>query len=152
MRTLSRLVLPLAVTAAFAAAFAAPSSARAQARGDEHARFLARETAMWESVQNKQMAPLGRVIASDYAAVYESGIIGRADELAGIEKATLRSVRLDEFKSHHIDADNVLVTYKAVVDGDSNGKSMSGTYNVMTLWHRNGNHWDVAAHSEVKAP
>jgi hypothetical protein len=146
MRIVSRMLLALALVAAVAPSLAA------QARGDERTRFFERENSLWSSVKNKELPLLGKVFTADYVAVYDSGIVGKKDELGGIEQATLRSVRLDDFTLHNVDGLNVLVSYKAVVDGDMNGKSMAGTYNTMTLWHRTGNQWYVAAHTEVKAP
>ena len=146
MRLVTRLILPLLAVAAFTA------PARAQARGSDNEKFLNRETALWGAVKNKELDELRKVFASSYVAVYDMGIVGRDDELASIGKSTLRNVRLDDVNVRRIDESNVVVTYKAVVDGDYDGKSMAGTYNTMTVWHRTGNRWDVVAHTEVKAP
>jgi hypothetical protein len=146
MRTLARLVVLFAAVAAVA------SPAAGQTRGTDTDKFLSRESALWGAVKNRQTDALRRVFADGYVAVYDQGVVGKSDELAGISQSTLRSVRLDDVKVHRLDDANVIVTYKAMVDGDHDGKSVAGTYNTMTLWHRRGNSWDVAAHSEVKAP
>jgi hypothetical protein len=145
MRIATRLILPLAALVISAA------PAFAQATGDDQAKFTTRETALWGSVKNKETNALRNTFSSDYVATYDSGIVGRDDEIAGIEKATLNSVRLDDVKVRRVDNANVIVTSKATVDGSMDGKSMSGTYNSMTVWHRVGNMWKVAAHTEVKA-
>ncbi|MFL5607940.1 MAG: nuclear transport factor 2 family protein [Gemmatimonadaceae bacterium] len=145
MRIPYRLMLPLAALA-FSAA-----PAFAQARGDDQEKFTTRETALWASVKNKETNAIRNTFSDDYTATYDSGIIGRDDEIAGISKATLNSVRLDDVKVHRLDNANVIVTGKATVDGTMDGKSMSGTYNTMTVWHRVANMWKVAAHTEVKA-
>jgi hypothetical protein len=147
MRLVSRLILPLAA----AVAFSAPALAQ-RAAADDETKFGNREAALWEAVKNKQVDAIKRVLTDDYVGVYDSGTYGRDDELKGISSQTLRSYRVDDLKVHRIDPANVVVTYKAVVDGDMNGKSVSGTYNTMSVWHRVGNRWNVSAHSEVKAP
>jgi ketosteroid isomerase-like protein len=146
MRLVSKLILPLAAVVSFAA------PALAQRAADDETKFGNREAAVWEAVKNKQVDALRKVMSDDYVAVYDAGSVGRDDELKGISQMTLRSYRIDDLKVRRIDPSNVIVTYKAVVDGDMNGKSASGTYNAMSVWHRMGNRWNVAAHSEVKAP
>jgi hypothetical protein len=145
MRLAFRLMLPLvALVVSSAPAFA-------QATGDDQAKFTTRETALWGSVKNKEMNALRNTFSGDYVATYDAGIVGRDDELSGIEKLAINSVRLDDVKVRRLDPANVIVTSKATVDGSMDGKSMSGTYNSMTVWHRVGNTWKVAAHTEVKA-
>jgi ketosteroid isomerase-like protein len=141
-----RLMLPLAALVVSAA------PAFAQARGDDQAKFTTRENAVWTSVKNKEVSALRNVMSDDYVATYDAGIVGRDDELSAISKAQLNSARLDNVQVRRIDPANVIVTAKAVVDGTMDGKSMSGTYHTMTVWHRVGNTWKIAAHSEVKAP
>jgi hypothetical protein len=123
----------------------------AQATGDDQAKFTTRETAVWASVKNKETNALRNTFSSDYVGTYDGGIMGRDDEISGIEKSTFTAVRLDDVKVRRLDPANVIVTGKATVDGSMDGKSMSGTYNTMTVWHRVGNTWKVAAHSQVKA-
>ena len=101
---------------------------------------------------NERSYELHLFLGDAYAATYDAGIVGKDDEIASISKAQLNSARLDDVKVHRLDNANVIVTGKATVDGSMDGKSMSGTYNTMTVWHRVGNTWKVAAHSEVKAP
>jgi ketosteroid isomerase-like protein len=145
MRLAYRLLLPLAVLVCSAPAFA-------QATGDDQAKFTTRENAVWAAVKNKELSALKNVMSENYVATYDAGIVGRDDELSSIGKGQLNSARLDDVQVRRLDPSNVVVTGKAVVDGSMDGKSMSGTYNTMTVWHRNGNTWRVAAHSQVKAP
>jgi hypothetical protein len=145
MRIAYRLMLPLVVLVVSAA------PAFAQARGDDQEKFTTRETALWASVKNKEMNALRNTFSNDYTATYDAGIVGRDAELSTIDKGSLTAVRLDDVKVHRLDPANVIVTGKATVDGMMDGKSITGTYNTMTVWHRLGNTWKVAAHTEVKA-
>ena len=147
MRRASWLCLPVVAMVALTI----PSAATAQARGDELTKFRNRETVVWESVKNKEVESIRKVFQKDYVAVYDAGIMGLAGEIDGISQITIRDYRLTDVAIRNLDNMNVLVTYKAVVDGDMGGQSMSGTYNSLTVWHRNGNQWYVAAHTEVKA-
>ncbi len=146
MRRATWLFLPIAA----ALSLAAPDRALAQSK-DDVTKFKNRETAVWESVKNKENTAIRNVFDKDYTAVYEDGISGIDEEIAGIAKMTLRSYQLSDWRIHRLDDLNMIVAYKAVVDGDANGQAMSGTYNALTVWHRRGNQWSVAAHTDVKA-
>ena len=147
MRRASWLCLPVVAMVALTI----PSAATAQARGDELTKFRNRETAVWESVKNKEVESIRKVFQKDYVAVYDAGIMGLNDEIDGISKTTIRDYRISDVKVRNLDASTVIVTSKVVVDGDMGGQSMSGTYNSMTVWQRSGNQWYVAAHTEIKA-
>ena len=147
MRRASWMCLPVVAMVALTI----PSAATAQARGDELTKFRNRETAVWESVKNKEVESIRKVFQKDYVAVYDNGIVGLNDEIDGISKMTIRDYRLSDVKVRNLDPSTVIVTSKVVVDGDANGQSMSGTYNSMTVWQRSGNQWYVAAHTEIKA-
>lgn len=142
----SWMVLPIAALVSMAA----PTRSFAQSQDDAR-KFRERESAVWESVKNKELRSIRKVFSPNYVGVYDTGITTLTEELDGIPKMTLRSYTLSDFTVRRLDGLNVLVVYKAVLDGDMAGQSMSGTYNLSTLWHRVGNGWTVAAHTEVKA-
>ncbi len=145
MRRASWLFLPLALVA-----LGLPSRAPAQSR-DDLAKFSARETALWASVKDKDLDAMRKVFDKGYVAVYDAGILGLTEELDGVSKTTMRSYQLFDLAVRRVDSQNMLVTCKVTVDADMGTKPLSGTYNSLTLWHRSGNRWYVAAHSEVKA-
>jgi len=118
---------------------------------DDVSKFQNRETAIWESVKARQIDAIRKVTARDYVAVYDNGIVDRATELDMIAGVTLRSFSLANFAVRRPDGMTAIVTYKATVEGEAGGQSMSGTYNVLTVWRRSGNAWALQAHSEVKA-
>lgn len=147
MRRASWMCLPVVAMVALTI----PSAATAQAKGDELTKFRNRETAVWESVKNKEVESIRKVFQKDYVAVYDRGILGLSEEIDGISKLTIRDYRVTDVTVRNLDPSTVIVTSKVVVDGDANGQSMSGTYNAMTVWQRSGNQWYVAAHTEIKA-
>jgi hypothetical protein len=138
----------LCLSAAALVSLAAPSRSSAQ---DDLTKFRNRETAVWESVKNKQIEALRKVFLRDYVGVYDEGIVDRAAELDGISKMTLRSYDLSDFTLRRPDGMTAIVTYKATLDGEVNGQPISGPHNTLTVWRRNGNAWSVQAHTGVKA-
>src|SRR6476620_1359896 len=137
MRRASWMCLPVVAMVALTI----PSAANAQAKADELTKFRNRETAVWESVKNKEVESIRKVFQKDYVAVYDRGILGLSEEIDGISKLTIRDYRVTDVTVHNLDPSTVIVTSKVVVDGDANGQSMSGTYNAMTVWQRSGNQW-----------
>jgi hypothetical protein len=146
MRRASWLILPLAALVSIAV----PRRAAAQAQ-DDLTKFRNREAATWESVKNKETASLRKVMAKDYIAMYDDGFSGVDREMSDIAKMTLRDYHLTDVSVRRLDPLTVLVTSKVVLDGSMGTDSMSGTYNTLTVWHRDGNQWYIAAHSDVKA-
>ena len=114
--------------------------------------FTARETAMWENARKRDTTLFATAIGDGYVGVYDAGISGRAEEMKGVSTLALKSYRLDSVQVRRIDASNVLMTYRTTVDGESAGKSITGRYNTMSLWHRTRGRWYTIAHTEVKAP
>jgi hypothetical protein len=81
------LFLPAAAVLTLTVALPARSLAQAQ---DDATKFRNRETAVWESVKNKELESIRKVFDNDYVAVYEDGIVDRSAEVAGMAKMTLR--------------------------------------------------------------
>jgi hypothetical protein len=146
MRRASRLFLPLAALISIGL----PHRAAAQGQ-DDLTKFRNREAATWESVKNKETASLRKVMTKDYIAVYDDGFSGVDQEMSGIAKMTIRDYRLSDVSVRRLDPLTVLVTSKVVLDGSMGTDSVSGTYNTLTVWHRDGNKWYIAAHTDVKA-
>ena len=112
---------------------------------------LARETAVWDAVKAKKMDLFAASMTPDFVGVYAWGTHDRAQELRVVRHQTLRSFRIANFRTRMVDADNMLATYTADVDGTEDGKSFSGRYWNTSLWHRSGERWLTAYHSEAKA-
>ena len=146
MRRASRLFLPLAALISIGL----PHRALAQAQ-DDLTKFRNREAATWESVKNKETTSLRKVMTKDYVGMYDQGFSSVDQEMSDIPKMTLRDYRLTDVSVRRLDDVTVLVTSKVVLDGSMGTDSVSGTYNTLTVWHRDGNQWYIAAHSDVKA-
>lgn len=112
---------------------------------------LARELAVWDAVKAKRMGVFAASMTPNFVGVYAWGTHSRADELRVVRNQTLRSYALANFSSRLVDADDMLVTYTADVQGSEDNKSFSGRYWNTSLWHRTGGRWLTVYHGEVKA-
>jgi len=111
---------------------------------------LARETYVWNAVKSKKMDVFAASMTPDFVGVYAWGTHNRAQELRVVRSQTLSSFAIRNFRTHMVDAENMLTTYTADVRGTEDGKSFSGRYWNTSLWHRSGPRWLTAFHSEAK--
>ena len=122
-------------------------------RGDDlRTMITARETALWESVKSRDTALFAKALADEYVGVYDSAIAGRADEIKGVSAFSLTSYSLDSVRVRRVDPSNAIITYTIAVNGAMGGKSITGNYHTLSLWHHTGKRWLTVAHTEVKAP
>jgi len=124
----------------------------AQAFAQATDEFVARETAVWQTVKDKRLDAFAAALDSSVVAVYADGIHTRAAEVASVRQTNLRSFTLTAFATRHLDPAMTLLTYRAVVAGDAGGQDFSGTYWVASLWRKVGGQWKTVFHTEVKAP
>jgi hypothetical protein len=111
---------------------------------------LQRETAVWKAVKAKRMDVFGASMPADFVAVYSFGRHDRAAEMRVVRNQTLRSFALRNFRAQMIDADDMLTTYTADVQGSEAGESFSGRYWNTSLWHRSRGKWLTVYHGEAK--
>jgi hypothetical protein len=79
-----------------------------------------------------------KYLASDYSGVYADGVKNLDKEMADMEKSELRDYSLTDMKVVFPSADVAVTTYKATLQGSSEGQDTSGTYNVASVWVKKG--------------
>jgi hypothetical protein len=137
MRMISYAVLAALVVAPVAASAATP---------------LQLETSMWSMFKNKQANAFGAMFTPNYVGVYEVGTASRAKELDSLKNSKIASFKINDFSSRMIDAgEDMLTTYSVDVKGTMGKTDVSGRYWVASVWHRTGNKWLTAYHTEIKA-
>src|SRR5207249_5611063 len=86
-----------------------------------------------------------------FVGVYADGLHNRDAEMAQVRPANLKDYHLSDFTVHRLSPQVVLLTYKVVVNGESGGKDVSGTYWVASVWQMRGQQWRTMMHAETKA-
>jgi len=123
------------------------TAAMAQASVD----WIGKETAMWQAVKDKKMDAFSAGLDSTFVGVYADGLHNRDTEIAQVRPANLKDFHLSDFTVHRLGPQVVLLTYKVVVNGESGGKDVSGTYWVTSVWQMRGQQWRTMMHAETKA-
>jgi len=112
---------------------------------------LARETAIWQAFKNKQANAFGAMFAPNYVGIYAEGPATAATDMQSLKNSKIASFKIANFNSRMIDAEDMLMTYSVDVKGTMGKTDVSGRYWAASLWHRTGNNWLTAYHTEVKA-
>lgn len=112
---------------------------------------LQKETAVWQAFKDKKADAFGSMFAPDYVGLYNDGPATKAKELDSLKSSKIESFKINNFASHMVGPDNMLMTYVVDVKGSIGKEDMSGRYQAASLWHRSGTKWLAAYHSEIKA-
>lgn len=129
-----------ALFAMSAFAFAAPDKAM----------MLEKEKAAWQAFKDKNEAGFKKVVDKDVRCVYDAGIMKMEDELGDLKGSDMKSFTISDFNIFSDEKDVVVATYVVKVEGSSNGKDNSGTYNAGTVWKKEGNDWLAIFHTNIK--
>ncbi|PZR72650.1 MAG: hypothetical protein DLM52_12475 [Chthoniobacterales bacterium] len=84
--------------------------------------------AAWQAFKDKKGDDFQKFVSPDFVAVYAEGVMGRKDELDSMNKTTMNSFSLSDFKVGMPDADTAIISYKAKLDSSIYGKDNSGNY------------------------
>lgn len=112
----------------------------------------ARENAVWQAIQDKQFDTFAAALDPSFVSVYADGVHTRDAEIAAIRQVNQRSFHLTDLVIHPLDAQTILVTYKAAFTGDAAGADISGTYWASSVWRKTAGKWRVVLHTEAKTP
>ncbi|MFL6583622.1 MAG: nuclear transport factor 2 family protein [Chthoniobacterales bacterium] len=143
-------ILLLSIAAVALAQFASAQSSSTTASSSD-ADVIAKEKAVWEMVKNNQVDAFKKNFASDYTGVYSEGIKNVEAEAADVAKVKFTDYALSDTKVTHPDAGSAVITYKCNVHGTMEGKDISGSYNMASVWVKKGSDWQTVLHTEVKA-
>lgn len=113
--------------------------------------WLTRETATWQAVKDRKADAFGGFLAPGYQSVSAGGVSDKASELRAVPQVNMRSFRLSDFAVRRVDPQTVILTYKAVVEGDVGGTDISGAYWNTSIWRRASGQWRAILHTEAKA-
>ena len=131
------------------AAFFAMTVAGFAAGADKDA-IEAKEKAAWQAFKDKKADDFQKLVDKDFRGVYAEGIVDLKAELEDMQKSDMKSFSISDYMAFSDEPDVIVTTYKCVVQGTSNGKDNSGTYNCGTVWKKEGNDWLAIFHTNAK--
>ena len=138
-------LLACATTALFATiaiSFAAP--------GDKEA-IISKEKAAWQAFKDKKADEFKKLLSPDLASVYADGMHNLQQEVDSMSKTDMKSFDLSDFNVVFPNPNTAIITYKAKIEATADGKDVSGTYNVGSVWHTANGQWLGIFHTDMKA-
>jgi hypothetical protein len=130
-----------ALLATSAISFAAP--------GDKDA-IISKEKAAWQAYKDKKADEFKKLLSTDLVSVYADGMHNLQQEVDGMTKTDMKSFDLSDFNVVFPNPKTAIITYKAKVEATSDGKDVSGSYNVGSVWHKAKDQWIGIFHTDMK--
>src|SRR5262245_49403565 len=129
-----------ALLATIAISFAAP---------DDKEAIISREKAAWQAFKDKKTDDFKKLLSADLVAVYADGMHNLQQEVDSMSKTDLKSFDLSDFNVVFPNKKTAIITYKAKIEATSDGKDVSGTYNVASVWHTANGQWVGIFHTDM---
>ena len=112
--------------------------------------IMAKEKAAWQAFKDKDADAFKKLISSDLATVNSDGMHNMEQELAMMGKTEMKSFDLSDFNVVFPNKKTAVITYKAKIEATADGKDVSGTYNVGSVWHTANGQWVGIFHTDMK--
>jgi hypothetical protein len=119
------------------------------ATGDKEA-IISKEKAAWQAFKDKKADEFKKLLSTDLVTVYADGMHNLQQEVDAISKTEMKSFDLSEFNVVFPNKKTAIVTYKAKIEATADGKDVSGTYNVGSVWHMANGQWVGIFHTDMK--
>ena len=132
----------------FVVSFCAIAAAAIAAPADKDT-ITSKERAAWQAFKEKRADDFKKLVSPKVVAVYAEGIYDLQKELDQMSKTDMRSFSLSDMNVIMTDANTVIVTYIARVEGTADGDDMSGDYNCGSIWQRKAGEWRAIFHSDM---
>jgi hypothetical protein len=131
-----------AILATIAISFAAPDN--------DKEGIISKEKAAWQAFKDKKADEFKKLVSADLATVYADGMHTLQQEVDGMSKTDMKSFDLSDFNVVFPNSKTAVITYKAKVEATSDGKDVSGSYNVGSVWHKAKGEWQAIFHTDSK--
>jgi hypothetical protein len=132
----------MALLATIAISFAAPDN-------DKEA-IISKEKAAWQAFKDKKADDFKKLLSTDLVSVYADGMHNLQQEVDSISKTEMKSFDLSDFNVVFPNRKTAIITYKAKIEATADGKDVSGTYNVGSVWHTANGQWVGIFHTDMK--
>jgi hypothetical protein len=132
------------------AAFLATSAISFAAPENNKEAIIAKEKAAWQAFKDKTADEFKKLLSPDLVSVYAEGMHNLQQEVDSISKTDMKSFDLSDFNVVFPNKKTAIITYKAKIEATTEGKDVSGTYNVGSVWHMTSGQWVGIFHTDTK--
>jgi hypothetical protein len=112
--------------------------------------IISNEKAAWQAYKDKKADEFKKLLSTDLVSVYADGIHNLQQEVDGMSKTDMKSFDLSDFNVVFPNPKTAIITYRAKVEATSDGKDVSGTYNVGSVWQMAKGQWLGIFHTDMK--
>ncbi len=106
----------------------------------------------WEDLKNHDLAAYGKLIAEDFVAIDESGIVGKAASLKEVTNLSIADYTMEDAKVTMLSPDVALLAYKATLKGTYEGQDLgSKPYYYGSVYARRGGRWLAVFTQETRS-
>jgi hypothetical protein len=112
--------------------------------------IISKEKAAWQAFKDKKADEFKKLLSTDLVTVYADGMHSMQQELDGMSKTDMKSFDLSDFNVVFPNKKTAIITYKAKIEATSDGRDVSGTYNVGSVWHTANGQWVAIFHTDSK--
>jgi hypothetical protein len=131
----------MALLATIAMSFAAP---------DDKEAIISKEKAAWQAFKDKKADEFKKLLSTDLVSVYADGMHTLQQEVDSMSKTDMKSFDLSDFNVVFPNKKTAIITYKAKIEATADGKDISGTFNVGSVWHTANGQWVGIFHTDMK--
>ena len=114
--------------------------------------IISKEKAAWQAFKDKKADEFKKLLSTDLVSVYADGMHNLQQEVDAMSKTEMKSFDLSDFNVVFPNKKTAIITYKAKIEATADGKDVSGTYNVGSVWHTANGQWVGIFHTDMKVP
>jgi hypothetical protein len=112
--------------------------------------IIYKEKAAWQAFKDKKAEEFKKLLSTDLVTVYADGMHNLQQELDAMSKTDMKSFDLSDFNVVFPNKKTAIITYKAKIEATADGKDVSGTYNVGSVWQMAKGEWVGIFHTDSK--
>jgi hypothetical protein len=112
--------------------------------------IISKEKAAWQAFKDKKADEFKKLLSTDLVSVYADGMHNLQQEVDSMSKTDMKSFDLSDFNVVFPNRKTAIITYKAKIEATADGKDVSGTYNVGSVWQMAKGEWVGIFHTDTK--
>lgn len=128
------------------------NSAETSAATMTEADAIAKEKAVWATLEKKDYDAFGNMLTSDYIEVGDDGVFDKAGIVAELKDFTVADTKFSDWKMLPIDKDAVILMYDVSFKGTFKGQEVPpGPYRASAVWVNRDGKWLDAYYQQTLA-
>ncbi len=110
-----------------------------------------REKAVWEAIRTRQIEKLRTLFASEYTAIYPTGVRDLQKELDQSATGYLTQYSIEPLRLTRANDNLVVLLYRVTTTIVENGQKKPINLHASSVWVKRGNAWKVLFHTAMPA-